>query len=43
MYNVLIVLRGEGFKVVIKFRGAVRRAEEVGDFGRVVGGVAVLL
>ena len=43
MYDVPILLRGKVFEVVIEFRGAVRGAEKIRDFGRIAGGVAVLL
>ena len=43
MYDIPVLLRGKVFEVVLEFRGAVRGAEEIGDFGRVAGGAAVLL
>ena len=38
MYDIPVLLRGKVFEVVLGFRGAVRGAEEIGDFRRVAGG-----
>ena len=43
MYDIPVLLRGKAFEVVLGFRGAVRGAEEIGDFRRIAGGAAVLL